>query len=326
MTFLIIGLGSMGKRRVRNLQTLQAGEIIGVELKEESRKETEEKYGIKAVDDISKVNSAEVDAIIISTPPDKHNEWIDLAIENLKPAFVEASVILEGLDALNEKAKSTGVLIAPSCTFRFHPAAKIIKDIVASGKYGRITNFSYHLGQYLPDWHPWENLSESYFGKKEMGGAREMVAFELTWLTGITGLPRKINGLYGKTMNLGVDIDDTYAMALGFDQAFGSLLIDVTSRYVIRSLILNLEEGQVIWRWEDPVVKLYQASTKTWQDIALPQGKVAHGYNPHIIEDMYIDEMKAFTEAVQGRAPFPNTLDDDIKILKILNQVESQSK
>ncbi len=316
----------MGKRRVRNLQALQAGEIIGVELQEEKRKEAGEKYGIKTADDISKINLAEIDAIIISTPPDKHNEWIELAIQNKKPVFVEASIILEGLEELGDKAKAAGVLIAPSATLRFHPAIKTIREIVKSGKYGRVTNFSYHLGQYLPDWHPWEKVGNVYFGKKETSGSREMVAFELTWLADIIGFPKKVTGFYGKTMDLGADIDDTYVISLAFDQAFGNLTIDVVARYAIRTLVLNMERAQILWRWDDKVVKLYDARTKEWQEIAITTGQAAEGYNPNITEDMYVDEMRAFIEAVEGKTPFPNTLDDDIKVLKILNQVESQSK
>ena len=43
MKFLVIGLGSMGKRRVRNLQYLKAGEIIGFDLREDRCQETEKK-------------------------------------------------------------------------------------------------------------------------------------------------------------------------------------------------------------------------------------------------------------------------------------------
>ena len=37
---------------------------------------------------------------------------------------------------------------------------------------------------------------------------------------------------------------------------------------------------------------------------------------------MYIDEIKKFIEAVKGNCKFPNTLDDDIKILELLQKVE----
>lgn len=160
MKFLIIGLGSMGKRRIRNLQYLKAGEILGFDKNEERRKEAESKYGIKTFRDFKETIGDKSDAFIISTPPDIHNEYIKLAIENKKPAFVEASVILEGLDELNNFAKEENVFIAPSCTFKFHPAIKKIKEIVDKGDYGKITNFTYYLGQYLPDWHPHEKHKE----------------------------------------------------------------------------------------------------------------------------------------------------------------------
>ena len=49
MNFLIIGLGSMGKRRVRNLQALGYRNIIGFDMREDRRKEAKEKYGIQTV-------------------------------------------------------------------------------------------------------------------------------------------------------------------------------------------------------------------------------------------------------------------------------------
>ena len=69
MRFLIVGLGSMGKRRIRNLKYLKAGEIIGFDTMEVRRKEAEEKYGIKTFDDFDKAMKEQPDAFIISTPP-----------------------------------------------------------------------------------------------------------------------------------------------------------------------------------------------------------------------------------------------------------------
>ena len=43
MKFLVIGLGSMGKRRVRNLLANGEKSIFGFDLREDRRKETEEK-------------------------------------------------------------------------------------------------------------------------------------------------------------------------------------------------------------------------------------------------------------------------------------------
>lgn len=323
--FLIIGLGSMGKRRIRNLQQLRAGEILGFDLREDRRKTAEENYNIKTFGSFQEAWRENPDVFIISTPPNKHNEYIKLAIENRKPAFVEASVLLGGLGELNNAAKEKNVLIIPSCTLRFHPAIKMIKKIVKSGRYGKITNFSYFSGQYLPDWHPWEQVTDFYVGKKETGGAREMVPFELTWIVDLFGFPKDIAGFYGKTMDVGADIDDTYVISMDFGKVFGNVVIDVVSRYAIESLILNMEKCQILWRWDENFLKLYDAFSKKWQNYYFQKGRAAEGYNKNIIEDMYVEEMKEFIKAVEGKGKFSNSLDDDIKVLKLLNKIEGKS-
>ena len=169
MNILVVGLGSMGKRRIRCLKRLGFENVIAYDLRKDRREEAKEKYGVRVIGNLDKGVFDKIDALIVSTPPDKHNQYIRLAIENRKAAFVEASVILEGLAELNSLAKKQHVLIAPSCTVRFHPAIKDIRNIVASRQYGKVTNFSYHSGQYLPDWHPWENIRDFYASKKETG-------------------------------------------------------------------------------------------------------------------------------------------------------------
>ncbi len=315
----------MGKRRVRNLQQLKMSEILGFDLREDRKKEAEERYNIGTIGCLKDLNSNAINAVIISTPPDKHNEYIKLAIENRKPVFVEASVILEGLEELNNLAKEKNVLIVPSCTMKFHPAIKKIKNIVKSGEYGKITNFSYHFGQYLPDWHPWESVRDFYVSKKETGGCREMVSFELTWIVDVIGFPKNITGFYGKTMDVGANIDDTYVISMDFENAYGNITVDVVSRYATRSLILNMEQGQILWRWDENFIKLYDAFSKKWGNYYFQKGQAAQGYNKNIIEDMYIEEMQSFINAVKGEARFPHFLDEDIKVLKLLYKIEEKS-
>lgn len=52
MRFLVIGLGSMGKRRVRCLKHLGYEMIVGFDLRDDRRMESEVKYNIKTFKDI----------------------------------------------------------------------------------------------------------------------------------------------------------------------------------------------------------------------------------------------------------------------------------
>jgi predicted dehydrogenase len=324
MRFFIGGLGSMGKRRIRNLQALGFHDIIGFDIRADRNREAKKKYHIQIWETYQDIDYESFDAMIISVPPDVHNKYLKQAIRHKKPAFVEASVILSGLKDLNTQAKQRKVPIAPSCTLKFHPAVKIIKEIVQNKKYGKITNFVYHSGQYLPDWHPWERVTDYYVSKKATGGGREIVPFELTWITDIVGFPRRITGFYGKTMNVGANIDDSYVISLDFNKKYGLLLVDVVSRYATRRLTMNFEKGQLLWNWDDPCIRFYDVDKNIWDQFQYQQGKSVEGYNRNIIEEMYIEEIQAFINLVRGTGDFPNSLDDDIRVLEQLYKMENE--
>ena len=69
---VIVGLGSMGKRRVRCLKRLGISEITGFDPRPDRREETNSKYGIDTLDDWDRAKRLPVNAWIISTPPDTH--------------------------------------------------------------------------------------------------------------------------------------------------------------------------------------------------------------------------------------------------------------
>lgn len=322
MKFLIFGLGSMGKRRVRCLQALGYTAIHGFDPRTDRCEESRQKYGITVFSELNQIDFADYDAYIISTPPDSHLPYCKYAVDYDRPAFIEASVIPEEVTAIREYNKAKKLFLAPSCTFKFHPLIKDIKKFVDSGKYGRITNFSYHAGQYLPDWHPWEDVTEFYVSKRETGGAREIVPFELTWLIDVAGPPEDIKGFFQKTMDVGASIEDTYSFLLKYPDKLGMLTIDVSARFAVRNLVLNMERAQIQWRWDDGYLRLYESDTKRWITYHQPEGSAAAGYNKNIVEQIYIDELNSFINGIKEPSTYPNSLDNDIYILNILHKIE----
>jgi len=322
MNFCVIGLGSMGKRRIRNLQFLGYKNIIGIDPREDRRIETKKKYGIEVYKTIDDIKLSNVDAIIISVPPDRHLDYIKIAVDNKKPSFVEAGVISEDTYHAIKYNVDQKVYIAPSCTLFFHPVIKDIYGIVKSQVYGKITNFSYHSGQYLPDWHPWESIKDFYVSNRLTGGAREIVPFELSWLTKVIGYPQEIKGFFQKTIEFGADIEDTYTFVIKYADYSGTMLVDVVSRFATRSLILNLEKAQIRWNWEDGYFKLYESENNRWIQYNQPDVPAEPGYNKNITELMYINEMKSFIEGIDNPAYFPNTLEEDYQVLQLLDKIE----
>lgn len=320
MKFLVIGLGSMGKRRIRCLNAVGHNEIFGYDI----RADRVEESGVDFIDDPERFMKDHRPVCLICVPPDKHLPYMNMCLENNCHFFVEASVILEGMEAFHRQLANSKIVAAPSCTLLFHPAVKLISSLVNESKLGKISNIIYHSGQYLPDWHPYEKVSEFYVSKKETGGCREIVPFELTWLCKIFGFPAQSRALFGKTIAIeGAEkIDDTYNIVLRFSEGhLMSLVVDVVSRVATRRLLVNGSHGQLRWNWEDDFLEMHTPSG-TVEKISFAKSKSHAGYNPNIGEGMYIDEVRSFIEEIQGSRVYPTDMDHDIKVLRVLSEVE----
>jgi predicted dehydrogenase len=326
MKFLIIGLGSMGKRRIRNLQYLQYSKIVGFDLRKDRREDVEKKYSIETIDTLDKIKDLKFTALIISVPPDKHHIYMQIAIKYNIPCFVEASVVDYDFEELINSSKNKNVFIAPSSTMYFHPAIKKIQFVIESNLIGAPTTISYHSGQYLPDWHTYENVKDFYVSQKETGGAREIVPFELTWITKIFGYPVSVSGFVKKTIEIeGAElIDDTYISILDYNNFILMLTIDVTSRVATRRLLINGSDGQVTWDWNDNFINVYTTG-KGWHKLDFQMLEAENGYNKNITEQMYIDELSCFIENIENHEGYVNSLEKDHKVLKILYAIEESS-
>ena len=319
----------MGKRRVRCLQTLGYNEIAGFDLRQDRRDETEKKYGIKIYNDVAlAVKEFNPTAFIISVPPHIHHEYIKLAIKHQKHYFVEASVVDTDMKAIKQSLRAANIVAAPSATMIFHPAIKQIMEIIKSGDLGSISNVIFHSGQYLPDWHPYEKVSDYYVSNPATGGAREIVPFELTWITHILGFPMRVCGNVRKTINIeGAEkIDDTYNFLLDYETCLATITIDVVSRIATRRLLVNGDQKQLLWDWNQKNIQIFDPKNGQWQILEYQMMSAEAGYNPNIGENMYIDELKAFIDAVEGKSSFINTMENDHNILKLLYAVEKSDK
>lgn len=319
LTFLQIGLGSMGKRRVRNLLSLGEKHIIGFDFSADRRKEAEETYGIQTVDSLQKLSDSEYDVIIISTPPHTHGDYLRLAVSKQKHFFVEVPTSDDGYA---EVLKSSSVTVkAPSATFRWNPAVQIMKKSIEEGKIGKILAFQYHMGQFLPDWHPWEDYRAVYFSKKESSACREMFVFELIWLNYLFGSTvKEVSGSIAKLSDLEMDADDTITANVTYENNIrGTLLIDVISRKPFRTLCILGSEGVLEWERFDQTVHVYNAASKQTEVIPVPKGNPEKGYVNE--EEMYIEEMCAFLDAVSGGAPYPYSFKEDQTNLKALHSL-----
>lgn len=333
MKFLVIGLGSMGKRRVRNLIALgNQTNIAGFDLREDRRVEAK-KYNIAIYSDFEKaMDEFKPNVFIISTPPNLHMYYAYLAEKNNIHCFIEASVVeADKILNLSKKIKERKLLIAPSCTMRFYPMPIKVKELLQKNTIGEVLSFNYHTGQYLPDWHPWEKIEDFYVSNPNTGGCREIVPFELSWINDVFGDSKPLACVRRKLTDINADIEDIYHCLLQYpNNIIGNMTVEVISRpKATRELRILGSNGEITYSADNNELKFINIDMTDWEIVNFDAGTVENGYiNP---EEPYINEIKTFVESIdlinkQEKITYPNTLEDDYKILQTLYKLEEISE
>lgn len=321
MKALIVGLGSMGKRRIRNLKVLGVTDICGFDLREDRRQEATEKYGIATFKTLDDALAGRPDAVIISLPPDLHVSYANKVLDHRIPFFTEASVVTDGLPELIDRLQDLKALGVPSCTMRYYPGPRRLKKIIQDGSLGKPLAWTYHSGQHLLDWHPWEPIESYYVSKKATGGCREILAFELVWLVDLFGGIGQVCCQKAKLSDLPADIDDLYQLQIRhLNGVRGQLMVDVLARPAVRLIRIVGSAGTVEWDATQKVVRFFSTAANLWVQQDLGPGTIEKGYvNP---EEPYVEEMADFLSCVSEGRRTAYSFEEDLSILRILESAE----
>ncbi len=295
MHILQLGAGSMGTRRLRDLHHRDGVRLTLFDERADRRERAAQRFGVATVSTLDDALATGPDALIISTPPDRHEPYLRLATERGLHFFCEADIWTYDHRAVEAAVQRTGLVAAPSCTLRFHPFVRELRRIVAE-ELGPLHAFGYLLSVDGPSWHPGEG-DEYYARHRATAPAREMLPFELIALWDVFGPAVAVSGRVTRRGDLGAE--DTFTAQLSLaDGATGSLCVAMASPQTVRQGWAVGERGFIRFdllagTLERALPSLGEPDTRTICDWA------------SVYETMYDHEMTAFLAAVQGETPWP---------------------
>ena len=119
MKILVIGLGSMGKRRIRLIKTLNPGtEIRGVDFQEERRIQTKNELGILSYPDLdTAIKNFVPDSALVCTSPISHGKIIIECLKNGLNVFTEINLLNDWYNEALKLAKLNNLKLFLSSTF-----------------------------------------------------------------------------------------------------------------------------------------------------------------------------------------------------------------
>ncbi len=267
MKFLIAGLGSVGRRHMRNLIALGEKDIVLLRTRKGTLPD-DELAGYPVETELREaLKKHNPDAVIVANPTSLHLQTAVPAAEAGCHILLEKPISnsTEGLSRLESAVKKSGSKVLVAFQFRFHPGLMRAKQLISDGEIGRIISAHVHFGEYLPAWHPWEDYRQGYAARADLGGGVVLTqCHSLDYLPWLVGKVKSVWGFTGKISDLEVDVEDTAEIGLRFESgALGSLHLDFNQQPPEHRFEVIGTKGTIKWDLADGATRIYRASAES---------------------------------------------------------------
>ncbi len=312
MRFLIAGFGSIGRRHMRNLVALGETDIVLYRTRKSTLPE-DELAGFPVETDLQAALSHHPDVVIVSNPTAFHLDTAIPAAEQGCSLLIEKPVshAMEGVERLQAALAKGGGRALVGFQFRFHPGLQQVKRLLLEGAAGRPLSARTAWGEYLPNWHPWEDYRKSYTSRSDLGGGVVVtLSHPLDYMRWLFGEASELWAFSGRTSDLEIEVEDFGEIGLRYELGVvGSLHLDYYRRPPAHKFEITCSEGVIAWDNADGAVQLYRVKTGEWERFPVPEGFDRN--------DLFLAEMRHMIAAANGLEEPVCSLEDGIEALKL---------
>jgi glutamate-1-semialdehyde aminotransferase/spore coat polysaccharide biosynthesis protein SpsF (cytidylyltransferase family)/predicted dehydrogenase len=317
---LVVGCGSIGRRHARNLRALGLRHLALCDNSPETLELcAKEVRGQSFADYGEALQKFKPDFVLICTPPVYHVEEALAALRAGTHVFIEKPLSHEsnGIQTLITEARRHDRNVQIGYNMRFHPGLQILKELIDSGKIGRVLWLHVEAGQYLPDWRPWQNYRESYSARHELGGGIILDgSHELDYICWLLGRPTEVSCRAEHLSSLEVDVEDSAWIYLTFpERRRAELHLDFVQRTYTRTCKVVGETGTALWDFSSQDVRWFSAESQEWHSV------------PYVFEgnDMYVAEISHFLESLgSGTGPVVD-LEQGRDVIRVVEAAKKSS-
>jgi predicted dehydrogenase len=324
MKFLIAGLGSIGRRHFRNLIALGEKEIILLRTRKGTLPD-DELAGYSVETNVQEaLQKHKPEAVIVSNPTSMHLDVAIPAAEAGCHILLEKPVShsLERLDKLQKAAEKSGSKILVGFQFRYHPTLQKARELIQSQALGKLLTVHAHWGEYLPQWHPWEDYRQSYAARSDLGGGVIVtLTHPLDYLRYLLGGVESLWSFNAHVSPLEINVEDVAEIGLKFESGtIGGVHVNYFQRPPVHRLEIIGTDGTIRWDNADGILHFYHypASLGSYSDH--PSAPTLESFSPpegFERNQLFLTQTHHFIEIVRGNAEPVCTLADGIKALRL---------
>ncbi|MBE7527792.1 MAG: Gfo/Idh/MocA family oxidoreductase [Burkholderiales bacterium] len=310
MKALVIGLGSIGVRHLNNLHTLGVRELGAVRTRNLPPPAQIVPKDVRIFQNLDHALQQDFDLVVVANPTSLHLATLIQALKARCHVYVEKPIAHEKrqLAGLLRHVDPCGPRVLVGCQLRMHPGLQKIEEWIQQGKLGKIHSVQVDLGEYLPDWHPWEDYRQSYAARADQGGGVILTLIhELDYLHWLFGKPVNVFAIGGHRTSLEVTAEDTALISFETEQGICvQLRMDYWRKPPVRHMNIVAENAIVDWDYHSRLTTFKQ-NGHLMEEIALPP---AWDRN-----ELFLSMMKEFIEGIPHGSIPRVTLQNGIDVL-----------
>ena len=330
MNILIIGLGSIGQRHLRNLIKIQpkaqffvmrrkyitpllnnANKVVKGDIKK--------KYSLKYINNLEDINKNKIklDCAFVCTPSAHHVSQIIWLLKNDINCFVEKPLgsSLKRLKELEFLLRKKNKLITMmGFQLRFNPIIQYLENILKKkSPIGKVFTVHIHHGENLRDFHPYEDYRISYAGKKNLGGG--VILSQIHEIDYLLHLFKdydfkNISFVSSKVSNLDINVEDAFSaiflLTKNNTKILCSMNLNFFERPKKRKIYLIGEKGSINICLNSQKVLIFKNSKKIVKKFKFKKN------------DIFIKEIKFFLKKIKSKNNISKSLNlfNGIKTLR----------
>jgi predicted dehydrogenase len=263
MKALIIGLGGVGQRHLRNiLEVCPDTEFLSVrkrgrnyeildDLTIDESVDIMEKYKIRNFQNIDEAIEAKPDIAVVATPSASHTTICTALLEKGIKVLVEKPAATTSFDynSLAGLGNLNNLYVVHQ--LRYHSCFIKLKEILESGTMGKVNGVEVSVRSHMPSWHQYENYEDLYAAKEDQGGG--VILTEIHEIDLLCFLFGAAEVKYAQESNiLNLQVEDTIVSVCEFDYLQMKFLANIRLSFCQlpqdRHFIIYCKNGTLEWR------------------------------------------------------------------------------
>lgn len=328
ISILFIGLGGIGQRHLRNVRakfgekvTISAFRVrnlkqtISPNLTIDQNTDFIEKYAVKVFNDLDQALAQKPQVAFICNPSSQHILSCLAVAKAGCDFFVEKPISnsCKGIKELLALCHTKKLINMVGYQLRFHPCYQLLKKLITDGIIGNLLSVHAEVGEYLPNWHKYEDYRQMYASKKDLGGGVVLSQIhEIDYLYNLFGMPARVAAIGGHLSELEIDVEDNVEVLM--EMSFKgkclpvSLHMDYIQRPPSRGCKIIGESG-----------KITMDLTGLKVILEIPgKEKEIHDFSGFERNQLFIDELDHFFNCVTNRKQPVAGIKDGFNSLKIV--------